>query len=198
MGEPLAHAAVRVAGAQSEIGGDYEEHRHDRERHERQAPVDPEHDGDDARERDHVGDHGEEPAREGFAHRLGVVEDPCHEPADRIAIEEGGLEPEEPAEALRAKVVNHELAGELHQVGLEPAERVEERQHARVEARDPGEAEPVGPEDVLVDGDLEEVRLGELRRGDQREEERRTGDERPVGPRRLPEPRDQPAVEGAP
>ena len=93
-----------------------------------------------------------------------------HQAAHRVLVEEPRLQPQEVIEDRLAQIVDHALAGELHQVTFQRSERVEDREHCDVEPTDPCQTDPVRSQDVLVDGDLQEPRLGELDDGDQGKE----------------------------
>ena len=138
-----ADLPVGVARVQPEVRRHDQEQRHQGEGHQRQAPVDPEHHDHDAGERDDVGHDGEETARERLADGLHVVEHARHEPSDRVAIEEARLQTQEVVEDRLAQIVDHALAGELHQVGFDGSQRVEDREHRDVEPADPRETDPV-------------------------------------------------------
>ena len=67
-------------------------------------------------------------------------------------------------EQRRAQVVDHALAGELRHVGLRHAQPVERGQGDREERGDVPETDPVAREDIVVDGQLDEIGLEQLER----------------------------------
>ena len=195
--EPPAHLAIGVARPHPEPGGDGGQHRHQRERDEGQAPVEPQHRADDGHERDDVADDGEEPARERLVDGLHVVEHASHQTPDGIPVVERGVQAQQVAKDGRAEVVHHALAGQVHQVRLHRPQDREHGQGRQEERGHAGEAGPVGAQDVIVDRDLHEERLHELERGDQREEHAGGSDQPVVRPGDPGQATDEPSIEGA-
>ena len=196
-GQPPPRLPVRVAGAQAEVRGDPRQHRHDGEGHQGQPPVHPQHHGHDADERDHVGGDGEQAAGERFADGLDVVEHAGHQAADRIAVVEARLQTQQVLEERRAQIVGHALAHERHQVGLEAAQRIEDAERARIRRRRERQPDPVAREDVIVDGDLQEIGLGQLRQRDRGKERQRGVEHGPLRAGSRPQAAREPPVEGA-
>ncbi len=196
-GQPRPHDPVGVPRADAEVRGDREQDRHHRERDDGEAPVHPEHDDDDARQRHHVAEDRHQAAREHLAHGLDVVEDAGHEPAHGVPVEEARVEALEVPEEHAPEVVHHALAGDVGDVTLDGAQAVERREREEEEEGDPAETWPVRLEDVVVDGDLDQVGLHQLDAGDEGEEHGRGQDQAPLGPRRRPQAPDEALVVGA-
>ena len=131
-GQTSPRLPVGVPGAEPEVRGHRGQHRHDGERHQREPPVHPQHDGHHAHERDDVRGDGEQAARERLADRLHVIEHTGHQAAHRIAVVVGGLQTQQVSEERLAQVVRHALAHERHEIGLEAAQRIENAQRRRV------------------------------------------------------------------
>ena len=169
--QPPAHLAIGVARVEPEVHGDQRQRRHDREGHEGQAPVDPEHHRDHPDQRDHVGHDREEARGERLAHCLDVAEHARHETPDRVAVEEPRLQGHEVAEDRFTQIMDDPLSGELHQVAFDRPQAIENQEHDDVQAGDPRQTEPIRLQDVIVDRDLQEPRLRELGQGEHREEQ---------------------------
>src|SRR5262249_38839906 len=73
---------------------------------------------------------------------------------------------------------------------------VESTQHDKEERGDGPEAYPVTPEDVVVDGDLDQVRLQQLEERHAGKDQKRQRDQTTVRPRHLPQPRHEARVVG--
>ena len=113
------------------------------------ARAQPEHDGDDESQRQHVAQDGDQTRGEQFVEHVDVGGDARHQPADRIAVEECDVQPLQVRHQLAAQVEHGALAGVLHDVRL--AERREKTadEHTQVEQRDLREAGPaVGATDT--------------------------------------------------
>ena len=141
-----------------------------------EAEVQEQHHGDHPGERDDVAQDGDRPGREHLADRLHVAQDSRHDAPDGVPVEERGREALDVGEEGGAQVVDDALTGPCREVDLRIAQRVLDGQGHREEPDDPGEPGPVSLEDVFVDGDLDQVRLDEVHRRQQREQGRREGD----------------------
>ena len=131
------------------------------------------HHGDHPGEGDDVAQDGDDAGREDLADRLHVAQDPGHDAPDGIPVEERGRETLDVGEEGGAQVVHDALTGPRREVDLRVAKRVLDGQGRREERDDPREPGPVSLEDVLVDGDLDQVRLDEVHRRQEREQRRR-------------------------
>ena len=137
-GEPRAHHAVGVARTQAEVRGGQRQERHQGERHQRELPVHPEHDDDDAGEDEHVAHHRHHPAGEQLVDGLHVVHHARHEPPDGVPVEEARIELLEVAEEGVPEVAHHPLAGELGEIGLQRRAARTARRGRRGTRRPPG------------------------------------------------------------
>ena len=153
-----------------------------------------EHHGDHPAEGDDVAQDRDDAGREDLADRLDVAEDPRHHAPDGIPIEERGRQPLDVGEERRPEVVDDALPGPRREVDLGVAEGVLDRQGQEEQRHDVGQPGPVAAEDVGVDGDLDEVRLDEVHRRQEREQERREDDRAPVRARVGPDPPREPRV----
>jgi hypothetical protein len=141
--EPRTDLAIGAPGADAEVRGDHDQEGQEGERHQGQAPVHPDHDGDHAHQGDHVAHHGEQAAGKGLAHRLGVVQHAGHEPSHRHAVVEARVEAGEMHEEHGAQVMHDALPDHVHEVGVGRPERVEDGQDEEEQHGHRAEAVPV-------------------------------------------------------
>ena len=88
-----------------------------------------------------------------------------HQSADGIAVVEAEIEPLQMVVDLHAQIEHDPLPHHLHRVGLHVLQRERADQHDEKRERDPVEAVQVAGDDVVVDRDLRQIRLGELQPG---------------------------------
>ncbi len=123
-------------GRGAEDAGDVENGGDDREGEQRERPAHPQHDDDDEGEDEDVFEDGEHARGEHLVERVDVGGDAGDQPADGVAVEEGGRHALQMAEDLAAQVEHDLLAGPLHQVGLEELQHEGNEQRAEVEETD--------------------------------------------------------------
>jgi hypothetical protein len=85
--QPVTDAAVVAPRLEAEEVHRHAEHRHQRQRHQGQAPVDGEHDGDDAEQRGDVHENRQGAGGEHFVDHVDVGGQPGHQATDRVAVE---------------------------------------------------------------------------------------------------------------
>ncbi len=136
-----------------------EEQRHHGEADQRQLPALVEQDDDDPGQGEDVADHGDHPRGERLLDRLDVGGHPGHQPADRVAMEEAHRQGLDVVEGLLSDIAQRALAGVLHQVELEELEEALAEDRGGEGGDDPAEALELPGDHVLVDGDLQDVRL---------------------------------------
>ena len=199
-----------------------EEERDDREGDEGEAPVEPDHHPHDARRGDEVAEDGDEAGRgEELVHRVDVGGDPGHQPADRVAVEVGDVQPLQVREDLAPHVVHDALPDQLHHVALGIEHEEGEDQRGQVDQRDHGEAlaghagrlDAAGKQAIpnptadsrqtlgLLPGTDEQVdrhgkrqRPDELKDRGEKDQRHRPGRHPPVGPHVAEQPLHQPGV----
>src|SRR5262249_54059067 len=128
LGPNLAEAFARPP---TEPGGGRDEQRHDRQRDEREPPVEVEHHPQRARDQHNVAEHFDQPRSEEFVERVDVGGQPGDQPPDRVGVVKRHLDGLELAEDLLAQVVHHALPDgvEQHVLKIPDAERDSERQN---------------------------------------------------------------------
>ncbi len=161
-GDEAANLAVGLARVLAEPRGDPRDAGQDDERDERQAPAHHEHRDHDAGEHEHVPEHRDHARREQVVQGVDVAGHACHEPADRIAIEELEVEPLEVSVHLHPERVHDALPGRLQDERLEVVAQKAEREQRREEHRQPQQPRDVAPRDEPVDRLLREPRLREV------------------------------------
>ena len=163
---------------------------------ERQLPVDPQHEGDDADQLERVEGDGHRAGGEHLAEDVDVRGDPRHHLADRVAVEEAHRK------ALQALEDGAPQVGEAalrdHHGAVLLAVEGEELAHdggdePEGEAGEPGQ---VARPHVAVDADLQEIRLRQAEDLLDRRQEHRQPDDAPVRTDERPQPPDEPSVVG--
>src|SRR5207253_4044231 len=135
-----ANAAVTIAYGAAEEGRSYEDQRQGSEGDERQPPLHPQHDDDDAGQYENVFDDRDHAGGEQLVERVHVGGDASDQAAYRIAVEESDVHLLQMAEDLAAQVEHHLLAGPLHVIGLGEFQEETEAQQENVEAAELGDS----------------------------------------------------------
>ena len=174
-GDPQADLPVGLAHVPPEPLRQDEDERQHREADQRKAPVHPQQRGHDADEHEQIAERRDHARREQIVDDVDVCRHSRHQPADRIAIVERQIEPLQMRVDLHAHVEHDALPDHLHHVGLGVLERERRNQHGQVDQRDVVEAGKIALGDVLVDGDLDQIRRRELRHRVADQREQRTG-----------------------
>ena len=110
-------------------------HQHDQRQHregdQRQPPVHPQHDADDADQHERVAEHRDHAGREQLVERVDVARDARHQPADRVAIVVGHVEPLQVAVDRHPHVEHDALADHLRDPGLRELEHEDAGEHGQ-------------------------------------------------------------------
>ena len=108
-----ADVAVGLAHVDAEPLRDQHDQRQHRERDERQPPVEEQHRGHDADEREDVAEDRDDAGGEQLVERIDIGRDARHQPADRIAVVEPHVEPLQVRVDLHPQVEHDPLPGHL-------------------------------------------------------------------------------------
>ena len=196
--QPVADQAVVPARRDAEEVHRRAEHRHQRQRDQGEAPVDGEHDGNDADQRREVHQDGEGAGREHLVDHVDIGGEARHQAADRVAVEEAGRQFLQVLDQVEAEVGQTFLRHDHHQIVLQ-VEKTELSQHRQaVEDGRVQQPRPVALGHVAVDTQLEQVRLYERADGGQRQAEHRGPEPPAIRPDVGPQPADQAGVVGLP
>ena len=176
--DALAHPAIGAVGPGTEPHGREGHQGQDRQRGEREPPVEEEQHHSRAHEQQEVLHEARDAVRDERVERLDVVRDPAHDGAGAIALEVPEGEPLQVREDEIAEIGERALPHPAREVGLQRREH--ERQHAGGGKRDhdPREGVEVSGTDTVVDRELGEVRR---REPDDRESEEREHSPRGAG-----------------
>jgi hypothetical protein len=150
-----------VSGAQqpAEEHAQAEEQRHTGEGHEREGDVLDQQDDDDRDDGDQVGeDHHHAPA-DRVLEAVDVGRQARHEPPDGVAMEEAQPQPVDVPEQRRAQVGQRAQPHPLQQVELARLGREAHHDGAEIGQGQQAQATQLAGPHVLVDGDLQQVRL---------------------------------------
>ena len=128
-----------------------------------QPPVHPQQRHHDADEHEQIAEGRDDAGREQIVDDVHIGRHARHQPTNGIAIVKGQIEPLQMRVNLHAHVVHDALADHLHHVGLRVLERERRDEHREVDERDVVETGEVSLRDVLIDGDLDEIRRRQLR-----------------------------------
>ena len=171
----LADRAVGAARALAEDRGRDGHPRHDRQRREREAPVEEEQDDRRPDERERVLDEARDAVGDELVERLDVVRQAANDHARTVPFVKTQRQPLQVTEEMVAEVGQHPLARPAGEVGLRVREH--EPEHADDEEGDHDQLEPVelAVADALVDRELDQVRR---RQRDERRSEQRPERER--------------------
>ena len=144
---------------------DERDERQHREGDEREPPVHPQHHDHDADQREDVAEDGDDAGGEQIVQHVHVGGDARHQAADRVAVVVAQIQPLQVPVDRHPQVEHDPLPGQLHRPRLDVLGG-ERRRRGRRRTRSARRAQPVEPPggDVLVDGDLHQVRLRERRR----------------------------------
>ena len=173
--DPQAHLPVGLAHVPPEPLRQDENQRQHREGDQRKPPVHPQQRHHDADEHEQIAERRDDARREQIVDDVDVGRHARHQPPDGIAIVERQIQPLQMRVDLHAHVEHDALADHLHHVGLGVLERERRNQHRQVHQRDVVEAGKVALGDVLVDGDLDQIRRRELRHRVADQRQQRTG-----------------------
>ena len=126
--DPGPDRAVRLADVAAEPLRHQHDQRQHREGHQRQPPVERQHDDHDADEREHVAEHRHDAGGEQVVQHVDVGRHARHQPADGVAVVELDVEPLQVPVDLHPQVEHDPLAGQLHRERLHvlARERAEE------------------------------------------------------------------------
>ena len=174
--DPQTHFSVRLAHVPPEPLRENKNQRQHREGNQGKPPVHPQQRHHDADEHEQIAERGDDARREQIVDDVDVGRHPRHQPPDGVPVVERQIQPLQVGVNLHAHVEHDALADHLHHVGLCVFEGERRDQHREVCERDVVQPGTVSLRDVLIDGDLDEIRRCQLdnRVADERQE--RTGD----------------------
>ena len=156
--DPLSDAPVRTVRTDAEPGGRERDKRHDRQRREREPPVEDQQDDRGPDEQKRVLDEARDAVGDELVERFDVVRDPADDRAGAVALEKAEREPLQVREQPVAQVGEHAFSDPAGLIGLR--RREEQRGDTRGEERanDQGQLMKVTAADASVDGELREER----------------------------------------
>ena len=192
--DPLADHAVRAAHLPPEEVDRRDDDGEQRETRQREPPVDPQHDRDDARETEHVEHDGHRPSGEHLLQHVDVRGEPRDHAPDRVLVEEAHGEPLDAREERDAQVGEAPLREHHGEVLLAVVRGELGRDHREVHEPERTQAARVVPRDVAVDTDLHQVRLDETEGLLGRRQQQGEPEHLPVRPDEGPEAPDQAGV----
>jgi hypothetical protein len=194
--DALADQAIRPPRREAEEIDAEEEHGHEHERRRREARVDRHHDDDDPHHREDVHEDRHRARREHLVQHVDVRREPRHQTADRVAVEVAHRQPLDVGEHLDAEVGEAPLRDQHGQVvlGVEGHALADDRRD--VEETHVAEAARVARRHVVVDRELQDVRLRQHAGRVHRETRHREPEEPPVRAQEPPQTADQPRVVG--
>ena len=199
----LACGPVRALGPAAEPTGDHEQHRERAEGQQREAEIEEQERDADSDHQQQRGDEVDDAVTEQIGDRFDVGGLPRDHAARGVALVERHAEPLEVLEQPAADVEDDVLAHppEQNQERVERDRRDHGRdQHAahNTEERADGAAPSLEQRgDAVIDADLDQPRNRELRRGADRDEQRRDDDRTPVRANEIAEQRAAPGAQQA-
>ncbi len=196
-GDGTANVAERLTHRAPENRDDQPHRRKDRERHQRQAPVDREHHRADREQRGEVADHGHHTRREELVERLNVGGDARHQTAHRLTIEEWDRETLQPLKDLPAQIRHHALPDPRGQHRLRVlGHKGEEQRRQEPEAKSKQEIGVAG-RNGHVDGALGEEGAHQGQPGFEQQQRDGPGDAKSIRPHVGQQAAAQPAIASA-
>ncbi len=141
-GDGHADAPVALRHAAAEDHGHQDDQRHGAEHDAGEQRAQPEHDGDDEAQHQHVAQDGDQAGGEQVVEHVDIGGDAGDQAAHRVVVVEGQVETLQVLHELLAQVEHGELAGVLHQVRLREFGDEDAGQHGEVEQRDARQAVP--------------------------------------------------------
>ena len=192
--DPPAHDAVRIAHVSAEPLRDEDDQRQHREGDQRQLPVHPQHHAHDADEREHIAENRDHARREQIVQHVDIRGDARHQASDGVPVVILQIEPLQVPVNRHPQVEHDSLAGQLHRPRLHVLGDEGAGEDGQIQRRQPIEAgEPAG-RDVTIDGQLDQVRLRELRGRPGNNRDERNPDLTPVRAQVRQETPHQPGV----
>ena len=150
-GDGDADAPVALGHAAPEYGGHQDHQRHHAQHQPGQPRAQLEHDGHNEAQHQHVAEDGHQSGSEQIVEHVHVGGDARHQPAHRVAVEEGQIQCLQVRHELLAQIEHGELAGVLHQVDLREFEDEGAHQHAQIQHAHRRQAIPGAGRQIAVD-----------------------------------------------
>ena len=172
-GDTGPHLAVDDAHSAFEDHGDGEQRRQNRERHERNTPVEVDEYTHDADEHENVAEDRDHARREQLVERIDVRGNAGDQTSHRILVEIRRVKLLQVRKDLTPHVGHDSLPGHVHDVDLKIRDHELRHEGKPVHERDEIQPLEIASGDVVIDRDFGQDRPDELERGDQQHEDER-------------------------